>query len=102
MATGGRSRRASRSTRRGPSPSRSPPPGPRSTPADRDAAGRPVLRVEVVGPHALLPLAHAVAREAATDGGWVLAGTVRETYLALGPSLRTTVDVPIAAAARTS
>ena len=58
--------------------------------------GGRVLRVEVVGPHALLPLAHTAALEAATEGGWTLTGTVRETYLALGPSLRTTVDVPIA------
>ena len=62
--------------------------------------GGRVLRVEVVGPDALLPLAHAAAREAAIEGGWTLIGTVRETYVALGPSLRTTVDVPIAAAGR--
>jgi DNA-binding transcriptional MerR regulator len=62
--------------------------------------GGRVLRIEVVGPPALLPLAHAAAREAATEGGWPLTGTVRETYLALGPSLRTTVDVPISAAGR--
>jgi DNA-binding transcriptional MerR regulator len=63
--------------------------------------GGDVVRVQVVGPHSLLPLAHDAARAAAATDGRVPSGTVQETYVALGPLLRTAVDVPLAPRAAT-